>query len=387
MRVLIDGVFFQLAQTGIARVWTSILQILSAHSGLELFFLDRGNAPRLQDVHFIPFPNYTERYCPQDSVLIQDICNHYSIDVFSSTYYTTPLTTPTLLIVYDMIPELFGFDLMLRGWMEKEIAIAYAQHYLCISNNTRDDLLTFYPEILADAVTVAYPGVDRDVFCPRPANEVDVFRATYGLSRPYFLFVGSRVQHAGYKNAKIFFDSVPLLQDMKFDIVCIGGENEIEPHVLSSLPEGVACHRLGLDDYELTCAYSGALALVYPSLHEGFGLPVIEAMACGCPVITTAHGSLAEAAGAAAHLISGISRSELREALAKVQDEHYRNSLREAGFLHIRKFSWDLMAQQLAVQWELLVSKARTGAYAHFFREWKRLRLVQADVDFLDTAN
>src|SRR6202008_600001 len=105
--------------TGIARVWQSVLPWLAADPRFEVFFLDRGNAPAVPGMHCIPFPGYRATDCPADSALIQRICTHYRIDVFPSTYYTTPLATPMLLMVYDMIPELFGFDLNLRDWTEK----------------------------------------------------------------------------------------------------------------------------------------------------------------------------------------------------------------------------------------------------------------------------
>ena len=96
--------------------------------------------------------------------LIQKICDLHGVDVFASSYYTTPLETPATLVIYDMIPELFGFDMRPRIWMEKSTAISYAMNLLCISENTRRDLLAFYPEIAEDAVKVEYCGVDeRDV--------------------------------------------------------------------------------------------------------------------------------------------------------------------------------------------------------------------------------
>ena len=131
-RLLVDGIFFQLTNTGIARVWFSTLEILARSGRFEILFLDRGNAPVLEGVTYIPFPKYVAEEAPADSQLIQQICDLYHVDVFTSTYYTSPVTTPMLLMVYDMIPELFDFDMSHRAWMEKTVAISYAQRYLCI---------------------------------------------------------------------------------------------------------------------------------------------------------------------------------------------------------------------------------------------------------------
>lgn len=382
-RLLVDGVFFQLNNTGIARVWRSVLTHLVASGRFDIRFLDRGRAPRIDGIDYIPFPKSLSGQTAADSLLIQQICDHYEVDVFTSTYYTSPVSTPMLLMVYDMIPELFGFDLSQRAWMEKAVAIAFAQRYLCISHNTRGDLLTFYPEIPPSHAVVAHCGVDREVFQPREPGQVADFRWRYSLDRPYFLFVGSRVQHNGYKNSRLFFQALEGMSESHFDVFCVGGEREIEGSILRSLPQGVRCRRVELTDEELSLAYAGALALVYPSLYEGFGMPVIEAMASGCPVITTSHGSLAEAAGEAAHLIGGASVPEMRHALLQLQDEAYRQELRRRGLAHAARFRWEVMAEILAEQVEELARAGRDGVYRRFFAEWRRLREVQASVDYV----
>jgi glycosyltransferase involved in cell wall biosynthesis len=381
IKLLVDGVFFQLNNTGIARVWRSVLGELVADGRFEIYFLDRGNAPAIDGVHFIPFPKYLWWECPADSMLIQEVCDLHGIDVFTSTYYTTPISTPMLLMVYDMIPEVFEFDMSHRGWMEKSAAISYAQRYLCISDNTRDDLLALYPEIPPAAVAMAHCGVDTAVFRERDQAEVARFREEHSLDRPYFLFVGSRVQHNGYKNSALFFEALPRMGETKVDVFCVGGEREIEPEILDTLPAGVRCHRVELTDDELALAYGGALALVYPSLYEGFGMPVIEAMASGCPVITTQHGSLAEAAGDAALFISGESPEEMRGALARMLDPAVREELRARGLRQAARFRWPDMAAVFAADIESLVDEARAGIYDAFLAEWKRLRQIQANVE------
>ena len=382
MRLLVDGIFFQINNTGIARVWRTILSRLVSQSELEIFMLDRGGLPLIEGVTYIPFPTNLFIYCAEDSVLIQRICDQYRIDVFTSTYFSTPLSTPMLLMVYDMIPELFDFEMSELGWLEKDTAICFAQRYVCISENTRNDLLSFYPEINENFVSVAHCGVDSHEFSIRSDEEVTKFRRFHGLDRPYFLFVGSRVQHNGYKNSKLFFDAVASLESADFDVLCVGGEKKLESQLLDSMPAGVRCMRLELSDLQLSLAYNGALALVYPSLYEGFGMPVIEAMASGCPVITTSHGSLLEAAGDAACFVSGFSVDEMRGALSRVRDPAYRDKLKMRGLEHVKRFNWNDMAEQVVADLFTLHHEAKRGEYKDFLKEWRRLRELQTSVVF-----
>jgi len=378
-RLLVDGVFFQLENTGIARVWRMLLSSLSGLNDLEIMLLDRGNAPRIDGVEYVTFREYNEAAgTADDSIEIQKVCDRLNIDVFSSTYYTTPLHTPMLLVVYDMIPELFTYELRHRPWMEKQMAISYAQRFLCISEKTRSDLLSIYPEIPAERAEVAYCGIDPNVFCRRPSADIESFSTMYGLNRPYYLFVGSRGTKDNYKNSWLFFESLKSVESGDFDVFCVGGEPLIEPDILAYLPEGVGCTRATLTDDELALAYGGATALVYPSLYEGFGMPVIEAMSCGCPVITTNHGSLAEAAGDAAILVGGACTDEMRQALARVRDTEVRNDVQARGFQQASRFRWKNMAESFEQSVRLLRSEASDGMFERFFREWQLIRQTQA---------
>lgn len=382
MALVIDGVFFQLAQSGIARIWRAVLPLLAAKLDMPIVFLDRGGGGGEADgVEVVPFPTYKPKFNAHDSELLERVCRHHDAEVFVSTYYTTPLRTPSVLLVYDMIPERLGFDLTARDWREKELAIAHARRHVCISANTREDLLEFYPELDPGTTALAHCGVDPAVFKPADGCAVAEFRRKVGLTRPYFIFVGSRAQHTNYKNASLFFDSVGTMGEVDFDVLCVGGEKSVP--VPTRDGTGHKIIRVDLDDEDLALAYGGAAALVYPSLYEGFGLPVAEAMGCGCPVISTSRGSLAEVAADAALKIGGDSVPEMVEALRAVRDPSVRERLVALGSRQAAKFRWEAFADEVARAARTVAADGRAGTHKAFYETWAKLRALQGEVDVL----
>lgn len=355
MNILLDSVFFEVSNTGIARVWHSILNewhkanITAAHS---LYILTRSRAvPLFDGFHYIPFSRSQGfAFSGADSLALQSICDDLSIDVFISSYYTFPIGTKSVMMVYDMIPELFDFPMDSPGWMEKVAAIKHATSYISISESTANDLRLFHPEIPKSSVRVSHCGVDKDVFCIRSDTQVNSFLSAHGIDYPYWIVVGSRDQYNSYKNTRLLFDAIAECSDcLDFGIVCTGGSDVLEDFVLaaqSCLRNPIS--RLYLDDESLSLAYQASLGLIYPSLYEGFGMPVIEAMASGCPVITTKNGSLAEAGGDAAYYIDGSSKESLLDAMGKLStNQELSSKLREKGLQHAERFNWKKMASDV----------------------------------------
>lgn len=380
MTLIVDGVFFQLAQTGITRLWRTILPLVIERLDMPVVFLDRGGETgEFAGAQIVPFPDYKSKFNADDSKLLENVCRHYDAKAFVSTYYTTPLETPSLLLVYDMIPERLGFDLSARDWQEKEIAIAHARRHVCISHNTRRDLLEFYPEIGSDSATVAHCGIDIDTFQPQDPSKVSEFRRSMGLQRPYFILVGTRLQP--YKNGRLFFDALAQMTKADFDVLLVGGEKEIPQ--MAGKSKGPRIMRAELQDAELALAYAGAAALVYPSLYEGFGLPALEAMSCHCPLISTSHGSLGEVTADAALNISGHSVPELIDALERVRDPAVRAQLIERGAVQARLFRWGPFGDHLASNITALAADAAAGAFRDFYAQWAQIREMQGAVDTL----
>ncbi len=341
-RIIVDGVFFQLYKTGIARVWKSLLEEWSKSDfGEHIIVLDRmGTAPKLPGLWYREVPAYDYQRTEADREMLQEICDREGADLFISTYYTTPISTPSVFMAYDMIPEVMNWDLRQPMWQEKHRAIKEASAYLAISENTAKDLVKFFPAIDPDTVTVAHCGISPD-FNLRRDEGVNLFKAKYGITKPYFLLVGI----GGYKNTLLFLKAFDqLIAKQGFEIICTGSGGFFPPE-LRQYTLGIRVHMLQLEDEELKAAYSGAIALVYPSQYEGFGLPIVEALACGCPVITCRNASIPEVAGEAAIYVADDNPDELAAALCEVQKPQVRNHLRTAGFIQAQKFSWAKMAK------------------------------------------
>lgn len=348
-QIVIDGVFFQFGNSGIAQVWRSLLERWSTGPFAQhIVVLDRdGTAPRIPNIRYRPVRAYDYDNTADDAIMLQRICDEKGADLFISSYYTTPLTTPSVFMGYDMIPEVIGSDLEQTGWKEKHYGIMHASGYITISESTARDLCKFFPHIPPEHVTVAHCGI-RDAFSPADSEAVQAFKEKFGIAQPYFLTVGDRTGVNGYKNAILLFRALSkLVNKSEIEVVCVGGRPKLEAE-LAALAEGVKVTVVSLSDEDLSQAYTGALALVYPSRYEGFGLPIVEAMACGCPVITCRFASIPEVAGEAALYIDPASPYEMIDALYKVQNPGVRSELVEAGFEQCRRFSWEHMAERVA---------------------------------------
>lgn len=342
--ILVDGVFFQLYQTGIARVWKSLLEEW-AISGFakHIILLDRvGTAPKIPGVRYRNIPAYDYGNTDRDRAMLQQICDEEGADVFISSYYTTPLTTPSVFLAHDMIPEVMGWNLNEPMWREKHYGIQHASAYITVSENTAQDLLKCFSNLDPEVVTVAHNGVNHQIFAPATAEKIATLKNKYGINKPYFMLVGAG---GGYKNSPLFFEAFKQLATSPgFDIICTGSSNVLSPE-LRACTAGSTVHTLQLSDEELALAYSGAVALVYPSKYEGFGMPIAEAMACGCPVITCPNSSLTEVAGDAAIYVDDDDIDGMASALCEVQKPQIRSSLISKGLTQAQKFSWAKMAE------------------------------------------
>lgn len=263
-------------------------------------------------------------------------------DVLHETYYArsglAPGDCPTVITVHDMIHELFPgeFPVYDRTAAAKRAAVDRAQHVICVSENTRSDLMRLYGTP-ASKVTVVHHGFNQ--LAPRTPR----VRAAAIGGRPFLLYVGERRR---YKNFLGFVEAVASSHRLisEFDIVAFGGPgfSSSEAGRISSLgfAHNQVLHRSG-DDGHLSRLYSSARALVYPSLYEGFGFPPLEAMAHGCPVICSNSSAIPEITGSAGEYFDPAEVDDMRRAIeAVVYSDSRVESLRNAGAERLTAFSW-----------------------------------------------
>jgi hypothetical protein len=148
--IVLDAVFFQYRTTGIARVWQDILQQWAELPiAGQLLILDRDNTcPRIPGLTYRTIPQHDYQHLDRDRLLLQHICDEVAARCFVSTYYTTPVSTNSLLMVHDCIPEALGADLEQPAWQEKKQAIEHARAYCTVSGHTATDLFRYYPQAI-----------------------------------------------------------------------------------------------------------------------------------------------------------------------------------------------------------------------------------------------
>ena len=261
--------------------------------------------------------------------------------------YAIFLHGPFIVTVHDLIRSRFGFSgetLSERIWLKLDIFYnKRASHIIAVSQNTRKDLIK-YLKIPDGKMSVIYNGIDHSIFKP---YEVKIFDS------PYILYVGSERPR---KNLSRLFEAFAQLKgefpELKLVKAGAAGRSEqYRRNVMRKLASlGITQDVIFVDpvsELELAHYYSSASLLAYPSLYEGFGLPPLEAMACGCPVVTSDTSSMPEVAGKAAIMVDPYDVDALAQAMKQVLiDDKLRDNMVGKGLEQAKGFSWEETARK-----------------------------------------
>jgi len=280
-----------------------------------------------------------------------------------------PRPCPLVSTIHDLAPfhvaEKYDWKRMFYG---RVIArrLAQRQHrIIAISEYTARDIEKFFG-LPSERITVIHNGLDHERFHPGSREEaINSAAERFGLKHPFFLYV-SRLEHPAKNHVRLIsaFEEFKSTFQSDWQLALAGGdwhgaETIHEAIRKSKFTSDIRC--LGfVPDEQLPELYRAADVFVYPSLHEGFGLPPIEAMACGCPVITSTRGALAEVIGEAAAIVEPEdvrSIADKLRLLAGVEGE--RNRLKAIGVEHARKFDWNKTAVETLKIYESVAADVR----------------------------
>jgi glycosyltransferase involved in cell wall biosynthesis len=255
--------------------------------------------------------------------------------------------------VYDMINELFPESFPAADDIpnRKRVAVTRADHVICISETTRNDLLALLP---VDPGRVSVVHLGFDVLSPGRWSSESLVGA-----RPYLLYVGLR---GGYKNFSSLLTAYARSENLRreYGLVCFGGgpftADEIGALDRAGIVRDRVIHVAGGDD-RLAALYMGASALVYPSRYEGFGIPPLEAMALSCPVVCSRAPAVREILGDAVEYFDAHDSDGLTMAMESVVSSPSRRAeLLEKGRQLLERYSWRRCAMQTAEVYRSLMS-------------------------------
>ena len=281
-----------------------------------------------------------------NKILFNIFMRSSDVNICHPTYYMKGLKqnrkAPIVITVYDMIHELYP-DQFIDSWFvikAKKRAISIANVVIAISENTKKDLIKIY-DVPESKIKVIYLASSLQLSNPMSINEL---KEEYGFKRSYILYVGDR---RSYKNFKVLLDSYINHFSNDFDLICFGG-GKFKTYELKNIKNEIkkSIIQLSGSDNLLASLYKHAFCFVFPSLYEGFGIPPLEAMSMGCPVIASNASSIPEVVDDAAILFNPNSKDELTYAIESLYDESKRNDLIKRGFEQEKKFSWDKMANE-----------------------------------------
>ena len=255
-----------------------------------------------------------------------------------------------IITIHDLLPIKFPSQYRLQHYYFVHVLprlIASSSALVVDSESTRQDVHEYY-NVPLDKIFVVYSAVDQK-FTPSQAESLDKVRDKYELG-DFILIVGASYPHKNIVRAlEAFAKASSNLRNIQ--LVVAGGRPDYT-NVLKQRAKELGIQEIKFLGYvspaDLPALYSAARVLLYPSLYEGFGLPPLEAMACGCPVIVSKTSSLPEVCGDAAYYINPCDIEEMAEALRVVtssQDVHER--LRQKGFERVKLFSWEKTAQAI----------------------------------------
>src|SRR5262247_186903 len=365
MRIGIDAHAIGARQGGNETYIRGLIKSLAEIDGDNLYTIylaNAGAAAQWREGFANQYKNFSVKLLPPPTPLVRvPVYLTYElfrrpVDVLHVQYTAPPFCRiPVVVTIHDLAFERMPETFTRRGSFQLKLTVRRtakkAARIATVSEYSRQDLLSVY-KLPPEKVVVTYNGVESH-FTPRPdlPNESQEIRSRYGISRDFLLAVGSLQPR---KNLIRLIRAYAKLRGERADfapqLVIVGRRlwltHEIFDEVKRSRWAGDVILTGYVADEDLPALYRAARAFVYPSLFEGFGLPPLEAMACGTPVVTSDVSSLPEVTGAAALLVDPLDVDALADAIRRLwTDEDLRRDLRARGLSRVRRYTWDATAR------------------------------------------
>jgi glycosyltransferase involved in cell wall biosynthesis len=349
--------------TGISRYTLELARAYETMPDFEVVLLKAGSLGPLADS---PFEQVDLPGCARlpglltlGHAVLPAFARRYHLDILHDPSAVTPLLfgaggARVVSTVHDVIPVSYpGYssridELIYCRWLPHRLPRNW--RVITDSEHSKNDIVR-YMGVSSDKIDVIMLGV-RDLFRPVAPDAAKAALHRFDINFPYIMFLGNLTRRKNIELALRGFAQVAdQFPDLRFVVA--------GPTLFRETPIGALAEDLGIterlvlpgavSDADLPALYSGARVFLFPSFYEGFGLPVLEAMACGTPVITSTASSLPQVAGDAALLVDPNSLDEMTSALTRLlMDEALRDSLRTRGLAHAGRFTWAETARQTA---------------------------------------
>ena len=338
--ILLDNIIFELQRAGgVSLLWSKILKSCSEEKDLNFSLIDSSNSKENLfyskenlSVHVYNeiLPLFLRRYL--------DV-NISGVNVFHSSYFRihSDPSVKNIVTVHDFVYEKFdsGYRKYIHSY-QKSRSLRRADLIICVSENTKNDLLAYYPDLITKDIRVIYNGVSDDF---TPLNKC--YNSVVNLELPYILYVGGRYSHKNFI-AALNMLKFKVCKSINLTLKVVGSAfNAKELKLMHDLGVSHLVEYVGnVNNESLNKLYNDAFAFIYPSFYEGFGIPPLEAMAAGCPVICSNVSSIPEIVGSAGLLFDPYDIDSSEIYFYSLLDKSFRDNHINKGLLRSSLFSW-----------------------------------------------
>ena len=352
--IILDNIIFCLQEIGgISNYWFNLLNQFVKEDNI-FYYLDSENEKN----HYRKLLTLPENRCIEDQskiplkikryLPVNKIKKIHGFDIFHSSYYRySQDDVKNITTVHDFMYEKFLSKYNIRRIVhnrQKYLALKHSVYIIGISKNTLDDMVKYFPEFKGKKKQVIWHGVSNDFFVINDKNPFLEIQNQKIYYNSYYFYLGNR---QGYKNfillLKAYAKLIKNVPDCPKLLVAGGGNfADIENRIINELGINETIIKMNnVKQEELNCIYNYCTGFVYPSLYEGFGMPILEAMKAGCPVICSNTSSLPEVAGEAAIYFNPNDVEDLEKSLYNLLDLNTRKELIKKGLENVKKFTWE----------------------------------------------